>query len=73
MSYQNPIGKWSLSLGVGNMDDDLGVLDDGIMFAIYGTGPWAGIKLSNDTNVGWLGMDNTQYDLMVREGFIYYH
>ena len=65
MSYMNPRDTWALALGLGNMDDDNYVLGDGIFLSVYETGPWAGIKLRDNNNIGWLGANNLYYDMMV--------
>lgn len=66
MSFQSVRGGWSLALGVGNYNNVTDILEEGIMFAIYKSGPWVGIKLPENSNIGWIGMDNVQYDLTVR-------
>ena len=47
------------------MDATDTIMDNGLMFGIYATGPWLGLKFSNNPNVGWIGAGKTQHDFMV--------
>ena len=49
------------------MDSGNTVLDDGIMFSVYETGPWVAFKLAGNPTMGWIGGGTTQYDFMVTE------
>ena len=60
-----PKESFALTLGIGNMDSGNIVLDDGIMFSVYETGPWVGFKLTGNPTMGWIGGGTTQYDFMV--------
>ena len=54
-----------MTLGIGNMDEENVVLDDGILFAVYETGPWVGFKLAGNPSMGWVKGGTAQYDFMV--------
>ena len=47
------------------MDEENVVLDDGILFAVYETGPWVGFKLAGNPSMGWVKGGTAQYDFMV--------
>ena len=57
---------WSLSLGIGGMDEEEGVLDHGLMLGIYESGPWVGIKFPGNPSMAWIGGGTAEYDFMVR-------
>ena len=56
---------WSLVLGLGTMDDDDIVLDNGFMFSVYHSGPWVGYKFSGIPAIGWIGAGTHKMDFMV--------
>ena len=56
---------WSLVLGLGTMDDDDIVLDNGFMFSVYHSGPWVGYKFSDIPAIGWIGAGTHDMDFMV--------
>lgn len=61
-AYRDP---WSFAMGIGNYDHDDDVVDNGFAFTIYGSGPWGGVKQTKNSNLGWIGMNNVNFDLMV--------
>ena len=56
---------WSLVLGLGSMDEQDYVLDNGLMFSIYESGPWVGYKISGNPAIGWIGAGTHEMDYMV--------
>ena len=42
-----------------------GVYDDGIMYGVWESGPWLGVKMPKNTAIGWIGGGTAVYDLMV--------
>ena len=65
LSFQNIRSFWSLTLGLGNMNLYEGVYEDGILYGVWESGPWVGIKMPKNTAIGWVGGGTAVYDLMV--------
>ena len=57
---------WSLVLGLGTMDEDDIVLDNGLMFSVYESGPWVGYKFTNNPAIGWIGAGTEMMEFMVK-------
>ena len=52
-------------MALGNMDEQNHILENGIMFSVYETGPWLAFKFSNTSNLAWVGGGTVNYDFMV--------
>ena len=65
LSYQNIRSFWNLALGIGNLNIYDGTIDDGIMYGVWESGPWLGLKMPGNSAMGWVGGGTTLYDLMV--------
>ena len=65
ISYQNIRSFWSLALGIGNLNIYDGTVDDGIMYGVWESGPWAGFKMTGTNAMGWLAGGTAVFDLMV--------
>ena len=47
------------------MDEQDYVMDNGLMFSIYESGPWVGYKISGNPAIGWIGAGTHEMDYMV--------
>ena len=56
---------WTLVLGLGNMDAEGEILEEGLMFTVFEEGPWAGFKFPGDPSMGWVSGGKDHYELMV--------
>ena len=68
MSWVNPRDTWSISLGFGTKQEQEIEMTEGILFAVYATGPWIGIKQASSVTYAWIGgggMD-IEYHFQVR-------
>ena len=48
------------------MDEADIVLEDGLMFSVYESGPWVGYKFTGNPAVGWIGAGTHEMDYMVK-------
>lgn len=48
------------------MDENDIVLDNGLMFSVYESGPWVGYKISGNPAIGWIGAGTHIMDYMVK-------
>ena len=44
----------------------------GILFGVYDTGPWLGIKMRGNDFIGWIGAGLQTYNLMVANKLEYF-
>ena len=58
-------------MALGNMDEQNHILENGIMFSVYETGPWLAFKFSNSSNIAWIGGGTKIYDYMVYSHFYF--
>ena len=58
---------WKLVLGLGTMDSRQQVLESGVMFTVYDSGPWLAYKFANNPSKGhgWIGGGTELFELMV--------
>ena len=56
---------WKLVLGFGNMDSNNEILDNGIMFSWYESGPWVSFKFPGNPSFAWVGGGSELPELMV--------
>lgn len=56
---------WALVLGIGNTGPNDDIMDNGIMFGVYESGPWLAFKFSNDPFPGWIGGGTELFNMMV--------
>ena len=57
---------WALVLGIGNTGPNDDIMDNGIMFGVYESGPWLAFKFSNDPFPGWIGGGTELFNMMVK-------
>ena len=57
---------WALVFGIGNTGPNDDIMDNGIMFALYESGPWVAFKFSNDPFAGWVGGGTELFNMMVK-------
>ena len=55
---------WMLVLGLGNMDSTGEILDSGLMFSVYESGPWVAFKYPDNPTVWWIGGGKELFEMM---------
>ena len=55
---------WMLVLGLGNMDSRGEILDSGLMFSVYESGPWVAFKYPDNPTVWWIGGGKELFEMM---------
>ena len=48
------------------MNETEEIMSDGVLFAIYDTGPWFGFKADGKQSMNWIGAGEQTAQLMVR-------
>ena len=63
LNHQNP---WSSVIGFGTIKPSFLSMDEGVVFGIWETGPWIGVKYRTSESFKWVGMgENWLSDLQV--------
>ena len=66
MIYQNSQNPWISVLGFGIINHSFTAIEEGLMFGIWETGPWIGIKYRRSENYIWIGLgEGISIDLQV--------
>ena len=65
LSFQNIRSFWNLALGMGNLNIYENIYEDGILYGVWESGPWAGFKMPKVSAMGWIGGGTAVYDMMV--------
>ena len=68
MSWINPRNIWSTSVGFGTKQEKEIEMTEGILFAVYATGPWIGIKQASSGNIVWIGGGGMDHDYYFQVG-----
>ena len=56
MMYQNSQNPWISVLGLGVINPSFTAIEEGIMFGVWETGPWLGIKYRASESYSWIGL-----------------
>ena len=66
MRYQNHLSLWSSVIGFGTIRSDFVGMEEGVIFGIWETGPWLGIKYRTSQSYPWVALgDNFLLDLQL--------
>ena len=55
MSYLHPRNHWSIALAFGTKLESEAEITEGILFAVFDTGPWVGFKRPQSDTYAWIG------------------
>ena len=73
MLYENPLYFWSSVVGFGTIRSDFVDMEEGVIFGIWETGPWLGVKYRTGPSYHWVGMgENFMHDLQIWRHLLYY-
>ena len=66
MMYQNHLSSWSSVMGFGTIRTDFIDMEEGVVFGIWETGPWIGMKYRTSDSYAWVAMgENFMQDLQI--------
>ena len=65
--HNDKASSWSFILGLGTMDEDDFVVDNGLLFGAYESGPWVGYVVPGKEIEGWVAAGEELYEFMVRK------
>ena len=57
--YLHPLSPWSTILGFGTLNSNLTTFQEAILFAIYESGPWLGVKDRDQDSLKWEALGDT--------------
>ena len=66
--HNDKASSWSFILGLGTMDEEDFVVDNGLLFGAYESGPWVGYVVPGGKELeGWVAAGEEHYEFMVRK------
>ena len=65
--HNDKASSWAFILGLGTMDEDDFVVDNGLLFGAYESGPWVGYVVPGKEIEGWVAAGEELYEFMVRK------
>ena len=65
--HNDKASSWSFILGLGTMDEEDFVVDNGLLFGAYESGPWVGYVVPGKEIEGWVAAGEELYEFMVRK------
>ena len=66
MLYENYLSSWSTVVGFGTLRSDFLEMEEGVIFAVWETGPWLGVKYQAGPSYHWVALgENFMHDLQI--------
>ena len=66
MLYENYLSSWSTVVGFGTLRSDFLEMEEGVIFAVWETGPWLGVKYQAGPSYHWVALGaNFMHDLQI--------
>ena len=64
--YENYLSSWSTIAGFGTIRPDFIEMEEGVLFGVWETGPWLGVKSHSDPSYKWVALgENFMHDLQI--------
>ena len=64
--YENYLSSWSTIAGFGTIRSDFIEMEEGVLYGVWETGPWLGVKFYSDPSYKWVALgENFLHDLQI--------